>query len=244
MDKPVSPDGNHPRAEETPHEREARLVEQFKCRLGCIFRSYRHSHEHRISVLSFNKSLEAAKQTLNPKARGKPEKKRVDPEFELLVNARALALARDRDPDASKITQNDVNVAATQLIKDLRPRRGRPSDTLLVHHVHAFLALYRQTCGADVRVSMTRDSVYDPHIKSPGAAVMLKMFSDIDPAVTTTALVNIILDAQALGAIEGKKFQDFFPFHEGHVDPETGLPVPGPGYRIERFEQIAPIYSS
>jgi hypothetical protein len=141
-------------AAETPEQRQARLVKEFQNRLAHVVRSYQSCVTHKQSALNFNASIAASRQSLNPRARSKPDRKRVDAEFELLVNVRALALARERDPEATYPSQVDVNIAAGKLVAELKPRRGRPPDPILTHHVQAITALYRQTCGSDIRASL------------------------------------------------------------------------------------------
>jgi hypothetical protein len=232
------------RSAETPEERQSRLVGEFQNRLAWIVRSYRNCVEQRNARLNFNETIAAAKQSLNPRARSKPKRKRVDPEFEFATNFKARERANERAPDATALSPEDVNAAAQELVDKLKPRRGRPSDPILVHHIQAMMALHRQTCGKNVRASLTRNSVYDPHIHGGFGEVWVQFFHEINPAVTMTTLVNIILETHASKTIIGKRFQDFFPFYGGSIDPETGIPQPGPGYRLEKFTPIAPIYSS
>ncbi|WP_347302149.1 hypothetical protein V5740_08995 [Croceibacterium sp. TMG7-5b_MA50] len=106
------------------------------------------------------------------------------------------------------------------------------------------MALYRQTCGSDLRARIVKDGAYEPGFAPPIDQVLLQIFHAVDQRATLTAMANIVKDAHATGAVKGKRFEDFFPFESGSIDPETGLPVPGPGYRVEQFVPITPIYSS
>lgn len=191
----------------------------------------RNCVEQRNARLNFNETIAAAKQSFNPRARGKPKRKRVDPEFEFAINFKARERARERDPDAATLSPKDVNAAAQELVDKLKPRRGRPSDPILAHHIQAMMALHRQSTGKDVRASLTRNSVYDPHIHGGFGEVWVRFFHEIDHAVTMTTLVNIIVETHASKAIIGKRFQDFFPFYGEALIQKPGflnrVPVTG-----------------
>ena len=229
---------------ETPEQREARLTVEFQRRFAFLQQSFATAFKLQQSSLTLNDSLRAAVRALNPRSRRRPKRKRVNLGFELVINMRALELASQRDPLASNFRSGDVRQAALQVVAQLTPRRGRPANDLLRWHVHAFMALYRQTCGRDLRARIVKDGAYEPGFSSQMDQLFLILFRAVDPAATLTAIANIVKDAHASGVVQGKCFEDFFPFYGGGVDPDSGLPVPGPGYRLEQFVPLTPIYSS
>lgn len=231
-------------ASETAGQRLERLVARYQDRLNYLFRSFRFWHARFRGVLSFNESLKAGARSLNPRAKSKPPRARVDPELELLINVRASELAVERQSNSEQPCQCDINAASAEVIARFKPRLGRPPNRLLEYHVHAFMALHRQTCGEELRAGTTRNGSYDPRIKSPIQDRMLEWFRSIDPSVTIATLADIVDTAQRSGDVEGKQFEDFFPFFGGSVGGVTGDPMPGPGFRLERFVRVAPIYSS
>lgn len=223
-------------------ERQAAAVRRFLDRMDQLRRNFSLCCAIQQSTLGFNASLAAAKRSLNQKTRKRPAR-RVDPQLETYIGARAMKAARHQDPNAVTPTPDDVNAAATEAVATFKPVRGRPAHSLLAFHVHAFMALYRQTCGEELRASLTRNSVYDPHFHSRMGDMLLTMMREGNPAVTMTQLVNIVLDAHAAGTTSGRRFESYFPFQLG-IDWASGVPEPQPGFRLEQFEWLPPIYSS
>jgi hypothetical protein len=104
------------------------------------------------------------------------------------------------------------------------------------------MVLHQSMTGKEVTASRMRNSVYDPTMTSVGAQFVETIFRSIDPRVSTTTLVNIVRETRRTGAIDGKSFREHFRFYGGDVDPETGFPRPGPGFRLQSFEPVNPIY--
>ena len=230
-------------ASEPAEDRETYLIGLFKRRLDYLFQNYRFAVAHSNRALGFNESLETGARVLNPRARRRPPRRRVDPVIELAINLEALKLARARDPEATGPEPQDVRAASECVVARVHKRRGRPANQILAYHVHAAMALHHQTTGNPLSASMTRNSVYDPNLSACGEA-LLTAFRQIDPRITRTTIVDIIRAGHLSGIVDGKTFEDFFPFFGGRIDPQTGFPIPGPGFRLEAFERLAPIYSS
>lgn len=221
-----------------------RRVVEFQRRLAHIDESFRRARNFERGRPTYNEGLRILAKALNPRARRSENSVRLHPALELLIKARWLQRnageggnSVDREP-----TPSDIWDICEELRDKLKPVRGRPADPNLTYHVRGLMALIQDTCGEPAQATRFKDSVYDPQMTSAGGRVVDLFFRNIDPAITTTALANIICQTHASGAIRGKHFRDFFPFYGGHIDRETGFPVPGPGYRLERFDPVFPIY--
>lgn len=225
-------------------QQQALLLREFQKRLAYLLSNYRVFSAWQGSALSSNESLSLLRRAQGPRYRGAPKRERLAPALEVLINVKAKVLAERRGGDGAGLQPSDIRGAAKDVAVTQKPMRGRPSNELLRFHVHAFMALYRQTCGRDLCASTTRNSEYDPNLPAPWGAALPKLFSDIDPAATATAVVNIVLKAHASGAVAGKRFTDFFPFYSGHLDVAIGEPSAGPGYKLDYFQRLTPIYSS
>lgn len=221
-----------------------RAKAEYLRRLNHLFANYRSNCRVQRCALDFNSSLAAGVRALNPRSKGKPPRARVNPELELLINVRANELAKARGTNSGGLNSADVNTASGEVLAKLKPRRGRPANPILTYHVHGYMLLHRETCGSELRAAGTRNGDYNPHIKSPMQDLLLRWFREADPRVTLSAIVEVIEAARRSRVLEGKRFADLFPFYGGRVDPETGYPVPGPGFRLEHFVPITPIYSS
>ena len=228
---------------ETVAERREHLRKRFTEQLRRIQLNYHICVRITEQALTFNESLASLKRLQRPKAHRQPFRARMHPFVELAVNHHAQLFAQARSPDAPVITQADVERAAFKTLRLLEPRRGRPENEFLRIHVHALMVLYRETTGSDIATVVTQGGEYMPGIKAPCDRFLPRLFSDVDPTVTTTAIVNIIMQAKASGTVKDKRFVDFFPF-EANLDASTGQPVAAPGVHLERFELSVPIYSS
>lgn len=228
-----------------PDERAASLAE-VRRKFEYINQSYRFARQMEATHPSFNESLKLLRKGTNPRARRAEVPRRLNPELELWVNLlwRQRQEKAGHDPDARSPTQSEIFDVCGELAKKLKPRRGRPPDRVLAHHVHGIMALIEQLSGSKVRAAKTRNGEYDPRMLSTGGNIISILFSWIDPKVTSTALADIVLAARASGEIEGKKFRDYFPAYGWTVDRATGLPNPAPGQRLESFRPIPPIYCS
>ncbi|WP_188699549.1 hypothetical protein [Sphingomonas prati] len=182
---------------------------------------------------------------LSSRAKRSPRKVRLHPLLEVAVNSLWLKRLREMDSDDGRTpTPEEMLGLCRELASKVKPFRGRPAHSVLTHHVHGLMALVQETCGSPATASRTRNSVYDPHMVSLGGQVIETVFRGIDPAISVTALVNIVLNARSLGATEGKRFRDFFPFYDSEFDAATGDLTLAPGLRLEGFELVPPIYCS
>lgn len=69
---------------------------------------------------------------------------------------------------------------------------------------------------------------------------MPPFFRNIDPRITTTSLVNLVLKAKRETGGKGQRFLDLFPFYGASlVDGENKL---RPGLQLEAMELNIPIY--
>ena len=218
----------------------SRLVELNK-RLAYVLESYLLARRFLAGTNGYNQSLVHMKKAVNPKARRSPQKVKCDPSLNLLIWDRANrhAVARRSDTPANC---DDVFAASRELSVELKAKRGRPADDLLIHHVQGLMVLVEWATGVPVTASLSKDSCYEPRLASSSAAHLENICKTIEPTLTRTALVNIIRSTHSSSAIKGKRFGDFFPFYGGSVDPDSGAPRPGPGYVLERFETTPPIY--
>lgn len=222
----------------------ARRVAEFQRRLAWLDRSFRQARELEAATGTFNESLRNLAKALNPRARRKETRTRLHPYLEVAIKSRWLKRQRASGTNAPGRPPNPSEIfeICEKLKAEIKPTRGRPAGTILTYHVQALMALVQQTCGEPALAMRFKDSVYDPQMSSAGGRIVEMFFRRIDPSITTTQLANIIAQAHASGSIKGKRFQDFFPFYGGHIDVETGRPIPGPGYRLVSFEPTHPIY--
>src|SRR5690606_19464761 len=144
---------------ENAEQRQARLVALYQQRLALLLQNYRSTYATLGERQTFNQSLAAIRRTLDPRSRGKPPRRRLHHELELVVNHFAWQAARARDPHSSSITGEDVRAAGLRALREFKPRRGRPDNQLLRHHVKALMILHRQTCGKDLKSSKTKNSL-------------------------------------------------------------------------------------
>ena len=219
-------------------------VAEFDRRLAYLLANYRWANAVSHARLGFNASLVAGRRAGRPRAKRKPPRTRISPELELLISHRGRDLAIERGSNSGSPTPDDIAAASAEVLAKHRPRRGRPANPILIYHVHAFMVLYRWASGAELAAGDTRNGSYAPHIRSGLQDAITGAFRSVDPPVTVATLATIIASARRSGEVDGKRFGDLFPFYGGGVDAETGQPMPGPGFRLEQFEPIVPIYSS
>ena len=240
---------NDPEAESSSvsekEARQERAIAEYRRKLDYVNASYHRAREVEATYPSFNESLKLLAKGTNPRARRLPEPRRPHPEVELLVNEtwRARQRAAGLDPDGRPPTQPEIFDICEELAATLEPQSGRPADRVLTQHVQGLMALLEGN-GSAVRAAKTRNGEYDPHMTSSGGNIIKVLFGWIDPAVTITALANIVLHARRSGETQGKSFHDYFPAYGWTVDPETGMPNPPPGQRLESFRPTPPIYCS
>jgi hypothetical protein len=239
-------DAGHLVSSRASDEGEAARLAEFKRKLWYVEVSYRFARQVEATFPSLNESLVLLAKATNPRAHRAEKARRPHPEIGLWVNRiwRARQEAARRDPDARAPTQPEIFDICVELTRKVKARRGRPADRILAHHVQGLMVLIERLSGAPVRAAKTRNGEYAPHMISSGGRIIENLFSWIDPQVTTTALADIILHARATGGITGRTFRDYFPGYDWGIDPETGMPVPAEGQRLESFRLTPQIYCS
>jgi hypothetical protein len=122
-------------------------------------------------------------------------------------------------------------------------KKGRPQHRLLRYHVQAAMLLLETGTDVPVTASPTTNSEYEPQMTSRGAKVIERLFTEADPSINTTILVNIIRTTRAKRELEGKRFCDFFPTYIG--EPPPGVDRRPPPFASFEASGIAyPIYCS
>lgn len=218
------------------HEREAELSGQFLRKLGYLSDNYEFWRNQERRTLSFNESISALKRETSNPSDGDRFSTKLHPYADIMIAAK---LSRPSNPRPS---QADVETAALEVAKTAKAVRGRPNDLILEHHVHGLMVLIEETSGEAARAQRDKNSDYNPHMSNEGGHMIELFFRHLDPAVTTTSLVNIMREAKRSGVIEGKRFTDFFPFYGAMRDRATGQLKLTSGQTIERMEPVNPIY--
>lgn len=229
---------------ERQKRREAKLTEYFR-RRHFVIENYSFWKNVFGDNLPFNKSLGILRKAVDPDARSR-EPIRLSPELETAIGMGVGSRRRDQTslftykaPSTTLVRNVCVDVATA-----LAPIRGAPGRPLLTFHVQALVILNEWALGIPVTASRTKNSVYDPQMTSPGAQAIQAVFAELDPEVTVTTMMNIVHKSRASRELDGKRFGDFFPFYGGSVSAKTGLPIPGPGFKLEKFGLTHPIYCS
>ncbi|HEY0012109.1 MAG TPA: hypothetical protein VGB79_04565 [Allosphingosinicella sp.] len=227
----------------TDPERLAELVEEFTRRLDYLMTSYRTCAAAVPDSAAFNRSLKRLQRAVRLGSAGSAAEERLDPRLEILISQRAREMAGLGCGDLlGEEHAMFVERAAADVASSTAPIRGRPVNLCLRHHVFGLMALIQDTCGMPVVSSREKNSVYDPQLPDASGRTMAFVFSELDPTVTKTQLVNIIREARRAYAGKPMRFRNFFPLYGAHLDAGSMVPTPGPGYRLERFEIAAPIY--
>ena len=182
---------------------------------------------------TFNQSIADLRTGLRPRAR-RAKRARLDPEVEFLFAWKLKEQGID-EPEPAQIMS-----IARELARTLKPRRGRPEDRVLKHHVEGLVLLIDETCGSSVRQSQTVDSVYGPALKGNVGKALLKFIRSVDARVTETAVANIIRAMPEPGSPARKRFCDYFPF----ADYGGGVLAEMPGHEVKEVGVIWPIYCS
>lgn len=224
--------------------RDAKLAEYLR-RMDHVVENYRFSKKHFGDSRRFNQSLRDLRKATNPKARKRDKRVRLAPELEAAIAIGVETRRTDAVSDTYVAPSADlVGEVCENLSRALTPVRGRPDDAVLRYHVQAMMVLFEWATGNAVTASPTTNSEYLPQMTSAGARVIQFVFADLEPSLPVTTLMNIIRTTRAKRELEGKRFGDFFPFYGGSIDPETGFPIPGPGFKLEKFGLTHPIYCS
>lgn len=227
-------------------KRQAAKFAEFRQRLEYLTVSYRRAKDYFGDSRRFNESLHHLRKATNPRARRRQTSVRLAPELEAAIAIGIETSRSETCPDGqySAPSTDLVGEVCERLASSLAPTRGRPKDAVLTYYVQALMVLCEWATHTPVTASPTTNSDYAPQMTSPGAKVIQMVFEDLEPSVPVTTLMNIIRQTRAKRSNEGKRFGDFFPFYGGSIDPETGFPIPGPGFRLEKFGLAHPIYCS
>lgn len=229
-------------------ERQAEILDRAIDRLKHLERGYTLAKSAlRSDRLTFNNSLTRLREQLARIDRDEwvefeqSQDNRLHPELELLINCEARKRA-ELDPSALLGPDHERHImAAARHVASIQiPRRGRPRRQLFEHYFKGLVALWIEVTGTPVVGQRTLNSVYHPHL--PGApGKVVRAFADhVEPRITDTALVNMLGRIRRKYAGKAMRFQSLFPGYGGSV--VDGVPHPGPGYRLESFVPIIPIY--
>lgn len=228
--------------------RQQEIKAGFVARLTYLERSYLSaSKAAQANRSTFNDSLARLKRHIAQLDQGKTiafeqcDETRLHPELELLINAKARELAGlEIGAVLEPKHRRFVNAAAAEVSATVRARRGRPNRYLLQYFVEALVALLVEVTGRPVIGQRSKDSLYSPGLNTPSGQVIRKFVDRVEPGASDTTLVNMIRSIRRKHAGKAMHFEDFFPFYGGSVG--QGVLKPGPGYELEIFVPIHPIY--
>lgn len=185
------------------------LVTEFKRRLDYVCSHYETARQLFDEGLTFNQSLEALQQW-----HARPERRRPKPRLHPEVDFVAWYLARraaDAEGRSGQLTDADEEAGALDALQRLKPRRGRPRDHQLRHHVEGLMALVQETVGVSVHATRHRKDVYAPQGSDMASQMVVAFFQRIDPQITETRIANIILDARRKRRGKPMWFRTYFP---------------------------------
>ncbi len=220
---------------------------KFVRRMQLLERSYRSASQVSAAQrATFNQSLARLKRHLARIDRGEnvpveqtPET-RLHLELELLINLKARALAGlDASAPLESKHKPHVEAAAVEVAASIRAKRGRPSGYLLQYCVAALISAYIEATGKPVVGQRTKNSDYAPNLDSPSGQIIRTFVDRVEPRVADTTLVNMVRRIRRQYAGKTMQFEDFFPLDAG---PQDGGPKALPGYQIDAFIPIQPIY--
>jgi hypothetical protein len=223
-------------------QRQKALMDEFRRRLGYVEQSYLFWKKCLGNSNDFNASLRGLKAALQAPADENATSDRLHPYLELLISGTARRSATGSPDSAARLTREQLMAGAREVSAKTSPVRGRPADPILRYHVEGLMALIEEMGGHPVRSVRYKDRHYEPQMSTTGGKVIEQFFKAVDPAVTRTALANVVRDARRNYDSKPRRFMGYFPFYGGSIDPETGLPVPGRGYRLDQLELAPPIY--
>lgn len=228
-------------------QRVAELVEEFELGLACIKRSYLGVKAHQIgSLKEYNSSLARLKKAVAATSKvGGAAKKRIHPLLELRITNKARELG-GLDPSMMLGREHEelMQRAARYVARTAKPRSHRPDNAALCYHVEALMVLIQQYHGRPIVPRRSRNEEYEPHFDDVGGKILEAFFTNVDPSVTTTALVNMALKARR--KLKGKPldFDRQFPFMRSKVDWDKGtIMIRGQEHRFE-FHPAAPMLLS
>ena len=217
--------------------RKEELVAEFRHRLAYVMHGYEFAKQAIASDMFYNKDLARLKRSLARKHKRRGKGSRLHPEIEMVISNLARQLAKD---EGVKVNGDHVAEAATIASRLLKPRRGRPDDAVLEHHVTGLVALIQQYSGMPVLARRYRNSVYDPHFAAGVSRIVPMQFENRAAGVTQRRLVRIVEQIRSEYAGKPLRFLDLFPGYG--VKPDADGMQPMPGQRVVHFEPNIPIY--
>lgn len=212
---------------------------EFRRRLEYIGESYRFWKDAEIGRPTFNESLRLLRRAFEVPKRTRREQIRLHPMIEIGIS---IIASREGANPSGKFdpTQTEIEEASRELLLRAKPLRGRPQNMNLRYHVKGLILACEWASGTPVTASPTTNSEYDPQMTSDGAKSIEIAFKRIDPSINKTTLMNIIRQMRASRELEGKRFEELFPYYQPEPHPELGI-VARPEFEI----RIAhPIYCS
>ena len=208
-------------ADQSPlrHQSRELRVARFREQLSFLLANFRFCRETMRGRRTFNESIADLKAAQRPRARRAP-RRRLDPQVEFVISW-MLAGRGITEPG-----EDDIREVCAELSGTLKAGRRRPDDHILRHHVEALAFLLEDACGEAVKMSMTKNSIYDPHLKGPSGELLLRLIRSVDPSVTETSVVNIIKSMRRTRG-PGSHFHEYFPL-AGRAASFTNVQTIGP----------------
>ena len=112
--------------------REKQMVDEFQRRLRYLMQHYRMSRQLLGDGLAFTSDLERLKGAVARKRPGRGKQSRLHPEIEMVITQHARRMAKEEEVEINGRHARKAAGLASELLK---PRGGRPDDTILEHHV-------------------------------------------------------------------------------------------------------------
>lgn len=238
---------DNPRIVEDP-VREAEIIAELRARQQFLIRHYNRSKAAaQFERSAFNGSLKRLKKHMarvdggHPSVVSQTVETELHPELALIINLEAKRRA-GMEPSAPLEFehQHHIMAAVRSVAATQRTMRGARSRQLFKRHLEGWVALWVQATGKSIIGHRTKDSVYDPHLDGPSGK-FVRLFADsVEPSFTDTTLVDMLGEIRRKYAGKAMRFEDIFPFYGGNI--RDGVPHPRPGYRLDAFILIEPIY--
>nr|WP_087575816.1 hypothetical protein [Sphingomonas sp. CDS-1] len=227
----------------TDPDREKILVAEFRKRLDYALKSYVMWRRAFGPPSSFNDSLNRLERGLSSRVRSNDRKRRLHPEIEAVISHHAKQHAAERSGMPNAVpTSEDIDAGARKALALLKPRRGRPDDRVLTHHVEGLMALIQNYLGKPVMLQTKTNSVYDPQATNGAGEILLMIVKDMEPRASRRRIVTIVDEARRHYAGKRMHFFDFFPGYGARMDEETGEIKLRPGLQLQQMNLAAPIY--
>lgn len=226
----------------TDPAREQEIVTEFQRRLRYV----QHSFCVGQKIMGNKKQLNDAIKRLKDGIGGTSDSDtlaRIPPLVEMVISYHARRIAAERTgSDDAEVMGEDIKRASRIAADKLEPISHRPTADVLRHHVEGLMALLQETSGKPVLVGKTRNSVEDSHFKSGVSELIPKVFRELDPTISVTQLVNIILAARRKYAGKPMRFIDFFPGYGATMAEDGSLLIGGGRLVAEVFPNLPTYY--